>query len=294
MKALYFDCFSGASGDMILGALLDAGASEDQVRASLDAIGVQGWNLQLSQVQRGPLRSSRAEISVTEGGGQRSHRDIVALLDRASLAPAIRERSKSVFGALALAEGRIHSVPPEDVLFHEVGGLDAIIDVVGCCAALEHFLPARIVTSPIATGGGLVQTAHGPLPLPAPAVTEILQGSGAALVERGDKELITPTGAALLSVFSDGFGSIPPMTIEGSGYGAGAGGGEVPNVLRVLTGELIDEPGSEVPAAILIETNLDDMAPELLPYVIDSLLEAGAYDAWITPILMKKGRPGFT
>jgi uncharacterized protein (TIGR00299 family) protein len=294
LKALYFDCFSGASGDMILGALLDAGASEDQVRASLDAIGVQGWKLELSQVQRGPLRSSRAEISVAEGGGQRSHRDIVALLDRASLAPAIRERSKSVFGALALAEGRIHSVPPEDVLFHEVGGLDAIIDVVGCCAALEHFLPARIVTSPIATGGGLVQTAHGPLPLPAPAVTEILQGSGAALVERGDKELITPTGAALLSVFSDGFGSIPPMTIEGSGYGAGAGGGEVPNVLRVLTGELIDEPGSEVPAAILIETNLDDMAPELLPYVIDSLLEAGAYDAWITPILMKKGRPGFT
>jgi uncharacterized protein (TIGR00299 family) protein len=292
LKALYFDCFSGASGDMILGALLDAGASEDQVRASLHAIGVPGWNLQVSQVQRGSLRSTRAEVSVDEGGGQRSHRDIVALLDRASLTPAIRKRSKAVFGVLAAAEGRIHSLPPEDVHFHEVGGLDAIIDVVGCCAALEDLLPARIVTSSIATGAGLVQTAHGMLPLPAPAVTEILQGSGAALFERGERELITPTGAALLSVFSDGFGPLPAMTIDGSGYGAGGRDGDVPNVLRVLTGELIEESAS--PGALLIETNLDDMAPELLPHVIDSLLEAGAYDAWITSILMKKGRPGFT
>jgi uncharacterized protein (TIGR00299 family) protein len=292
LKALYFDCFSGASGDMILGALLDAGASEDHVRASLHAIGVPGWNLQLSQVQRGPLRSTRAKVSVEDGGGERSHRDIVALLDRATLAPAIKERSKSVFGVLAAAEGLIHSLPPEDVHFHEVGGLDAIIDVVGCCAALEDFLPARIVTSPIATGAGLVKTAHGTLPLPAPAVTEILQGSGAVLVERGEMELITPTGAALLSVFSDGFGPLPAMTIESSGYGAGAGEGDVPNVLRVLTGELIDESAS--PGALLIETNLDDMVPELLPHVVDSLLEAGAYDAWITPIVMKKGRPGFT
>jgi uncharacterized protein (TIGR00299 family) protein len=292
LKALYFDCFSGASGDMILGALLDAGASEDHVRASLHAIGVPGWNLQLSQVQRGPLRSTRAKVSVEDGGGERSHRDIVALLDRATLAPAIKERSKSVFGVLAAAEGRIHSLPPEDVHFHEVGGLDAIIDVVGCCAALEDFLPARIVTSPIATGAGLVKTAHGTLPLPAPAVTEILQGSGAVLVERGEMELITPTGAALLSVFSDGFGPLPAMTIESSGYGAGAGEGDVPNVLRVLTGESIDESAS--PGALLIETNLDDMVPELLPHVVDSLLEAGAYDAWITPIVMKKGRPGFT
>jgi uncharacterized protein (TIGR00299 family) protein len=231
-------------------------------------------------------------VSVDEGGGERSHRDIVALLDGATLTPAIRERSKSVFGVLAAAEGRIHSISPEDVHFHEVGGLDAIIDVVACCAALEEFLPARIMTSPIATGAGLVQTAHGPLPLPAPAVTEILQGSGAALVERGDGELITPTGAALLLAFSDGFGPLPAMTIESSGYGAGAGDGAVPNVLRVLTGELIEESPSS--GAILIETNLDDMAPELLPHVIDSLLEAGAHDAWITPILMKKGRPGFT
>jgi uncharacterized protein (TIGR00299 family) protein len=278
---------------MILGALLDMGASEDRVRASLDALDLQGWNLQVSQVQRGPLRSTRAEVSVDGDGGERSYRDILAILDRAPLATPIKERAGAAFGVLAAAEARIHSEAPEDVHFHEVGGLDAIIDIVGSSAALEEFLPARIVTSPIATGTGLVQTAHGMLPLPAPAVTEILQASGgAALVGRGHRELITPTGAALLAVFSDDFGALPAMSLEGTGYGAGAGDGEVPNVLRVLSGELLNESASS--ETILLETNLDDMAPELLPYVTDSLLAAGAHDAWVTPILMKKGRPGFT
>jgi uncharacterized protein (TIGR00299 family) protein len=296
VKLLYFDCFSGASGDMILGALLDAGASEERVRDSLQALGLQGWELQISEVQRGPLRSTRAIVTADEDGTARSHREIAAILDRARLDPAIKERSKAVFELLARAEGRIHATPPEDVHFHEVGGLDAIVDIVGCCAALQHFLPALVVTSPIATGTGTVQTAHGELPLPAPAVTEILQTCGASLSARGQRELITPTGAALLAVLTDRFDSMPPMTLEGSGYGAGAGEGELPNVLRVITGESLDEPtGLTADAiAILIETNLDDMSPEFVPYVIESLLEAGAYDAWVTPISMKKGRPGHT
>jgi uncharacterized protein (TIGR00299 family) protein len=294
MKVLYFDCFSGASGDMILGALLDAGASEERIRSSLDLLGLQGWELEISQVQRGPLRSTRAEVIAHEDGAVRTHREIGGILDRANLGVAIKERAKAVFEVLARAEGRIHATPAEEVHFHEVGGLDAIVDIVGSCAALEEFLPARIITSPIATGTGLVQSSHGDLPLPAPAVTEILQTCGASLIARGERELITPTGAALLAVFTDAFGALPPMTLEDTGYGAGAGEGELPNVLRVMTGESLNETATQESATILIETNLDDMSPELVPYVIDSLLEAGAHDAWVSPISMKKGRPGYT
>jgi pyridinium-3,5-bisthiocarboxylic acid mononucleotide nickel chelatase len=299
LRALYFDCFSGASGDMILAALLDAGASLDEVRRNLDALGLQ-WSLEVSQVQRGPLRSTRAEVTVDEDGTERSHGDIVAMLDAAALDASVKERAESVFAVLAGAEGRIHATSPDDVSFHEVGSLDAIIDIVGCCAALESFLPARVVCSPIATGTGTVETSHGVLPLPAPAVTEILQACGGTLVARGERELITPTGAALLAVFVDNFGAMPSMTVERAGYGAGAANTDVPNVLRVLTGEVMkeldaDPDSSHSPdSSILIETNLDDMAPELLPHVIDSLLEAGAQDAWVTPIVMKKGRPGIT
>jgi pyridinium-3,5-bisthiocarboxylic acid mononucleotide nickel chelatase len=299
LKTLYFDCFSGASGDMILAALLDVGASEERVRQNLDGVDVNGWNLHVSGVQRGPLRSTRAEVVVEEEPAQRTYRDIVALLEGAGCESAVKDRAKTVFAALARAESRIHAVPIDEVVFHEVGSLDAIIDVVGCCAALEAFLPARVVTSPIATGVGTIDTSHGILPLPAPAVTEILQATGAGVVARGDQELITPTGAALLSVFTDEFDSMPAMKLERTGYGAGAAERDIPNVLRVCVGELIEDSGShanEIPTnqALLIETNLDDMTPELVPYIIESLLEAGAHDAWVSPILMKKGRPAFT
>jgi hypothetical protein len=206
----------------------------------------------------------------------------------------VKVQAASAFAALAQAEGRIHRKPPEAVFFHEVGGLDAIVDIVGSCAALQDFLPSRIVVSPIATGTGIVHSAHGPLPLPAPAVTELLQERGAVLVGRGDEELVTPTGAALLSVFADAFGTMPAMQLKATGYGAGAADREIPNVVRVCVGQLMDDASaSSANDAVLLETNLDDMLPELVPYVIDSLLDAGAYDAWTTPNVMKKGRPGF-
>lgn len=293
MKALYFDCFSGASGDMILAALIDAGASEERVRHNLSVLALDGWSFHLSDVQRGPLRSTRAEVVVQESTSHRAYKQIVSLLEGAGIEASIKERAKTVFAVLADAESRIHGIPVAEVVFHEVGSLDAILDIVGCCAALEEFLPARVFTSQIATGVGTVETAHGLLPLPAPAVTEILQARGAGLIERGDRELITPTGAALLSVFTDDFGSMPPIRLEATGYGAGAADStNIPNVLRVCTGELIE--GSSTNETLLIETNLDDMTSELVPYVIESLLDAGAYDAWVTPILMKKGRPAVT
>jgi pyridinium-3,5-bisthiocarboxylic acid mononucleotide nickel chelatase len=295
LKALYFDCFSGASGDMILAALIDAGASEERVRHHLGALGVDGWSLQLSEVQRGPLRATRAEVVVQESTSHRAYKQIVELLDASGIEASVKERAKTVFAVLAHAEARIHGIPVAQVVFHEVGSLDAIVDIVGCCAALEEFLAAQVFTSPIATGVGTVETAHGLLPLPAPAVTEILQTRGAGLIERGTRELVTPTGAALLSVFTDDFGSMPPMRLEATGYGAGAADSTImPNVLRVCTGELIEGSGSGTNETLYIETNLDDMTPELVPYVIGSLLDAGAYDAWVTPILMKKGRPAFT
>jgi uncharacterized protein (TIGR00299 family) protein len=295
LKVLYLDCFSGASGDMILGALLDAGVSERSVRETLDGLGLEGWGLQVSEVLRGGLRSTRACVTAEEGSIERTHRDIASILEASSCDQPITDKAKAVFAELARAEGRIHGQSPDEVHFHEVGGLDAIVDIVGCCAAFEQLSPIKIVTSPIATGAGTVHTAHGVLPLPAPAVTELLQTRGAPLVSRGDEELITPTGAALLTVFTDTFGPMPAMTLERTGYGAGAAERDAPNVLRTMLGELMEDGDEDQTQddPILIETNLDDMTPELVPYIIDSLLDAGAHDAWITPIVMKKGRPGF-
>ncbi len=293
MTALYFDCFSGASGDMVLGALLDGGVPEDVVHASLDALGIDGWSLEVTGTTRGGLRATKATVSVTDTDAERTYADIVALLRASSLSTAVQELSLKVFEVLARAEARVHRMEVEDVHFHEAGSLDAIIDVVGSCAALAHLGPQVVVTSAIATGSGLIDTAHGRLPLPAPAVAEILAARGAPLVARGQRELITPTGAALLAAWSDDFGGLPPMRIERIGYGAGAADDEVPNVLRVFVGEL--ESSSDTGSVgLLIETNVDDMSPELLPHVVERLIEAGAQDAWVTPIVMKKGRPAHT
>ena len=295
MTLLFFDPFSGASGDMILGALIDAGAEEDVVRASLEALDVPGWSLEVSSVIRGPVRATRAEVTVSDTPQERTYRGVVDLLQAAPLPPGVHKRALETFGLLADAEATVHGQDRDQVHFHEVGGLDAVVDVVGCAAALEHFRPTLVVSGPIATGAGLTETAHGPLPLPAPAVTELLKG--AVLVGRGDQELITPTGAAVLAAASDSFGDLPPMRLEATGYGAGARELPTPNALRVLVGEEVaggareTAPGTR---AVVLEANLDDMSPELLPPVMEALLEAGAHDAWVTPTLMKKGRPAYT
>ena len=293
MKALYFDCFSGASGDMVLGALLDVGVPEEVVRGSLGALGIEGWSLEVAGVGRGGLRATKATVSAPANDAHRSYGDIVGLLRSSSLSPDVKELSLDVFEVLARAEARVHRMELQEVVFHEVGALDAIIDIVGSCAALQHLAPDVVVTSPIATGSGLIESAHGTLPLPAPAVAEILATRSAPLASRGQRELITPTGAALVTTWSDNFGELPSMRIDGVGYGAGASDDAVPNVLRVFVGQLEVSPdiGSN---ALLIETNVDDMSPELLPHVVERLIETGAQDAWHAPIVMKKGRPAQT
>ena len=286
MKVLYFDCFSGAAGDMILGALIDAGASEEAVRASLDALQVSGWELRFESTTRAGLRATKAEVEVEPGPGSRRYADIESTIHGAPLDDGVTQRALATFRALAEAEARVHGVAVGEVHLHEAGALDAIVDVVGSSAALESIDPQLVVTSPIATGHGFISSAHGRLPIPAPAVVELL--SGATLIERGTDELITPTGAAILATATDRFGSMPPMRLSATGYGAGTLDPEVPNVVRVMIGELDEAEGTP---ALLIECNIDDMSPELIPYVIERSMAAGAQDAWSTSIQMKKGRP---
>jgi uncharacterized protein (TIGR00299 family) protein len=308
MRTIYFDCISGASGDMVLGALIDAGADVDWVRRELAALDIDGWELDIHQVTRGSVRATRCEVVVAHDDTERTYSDIVRILTSTDLSAPVKEKARRTFEVLARAEARMHGVPVENVHLHEVGALDAIVDIVGSAAALESLAPDEVITSSIPTGTGFVETAHGLLPLPAPAVTEILRG--ATLFERGTDELVTPTGAALLAAFTDRFDRMPPLELDATGYGAGARDtSREPNVLRVLVGRsaevatpgptleselrAVQETAAPLPTTTLLETNIDDMTPELLPDVIDSLLAAGAQDAWLTSIVMKKGRPAF-
>lgn len=290
MTLLYFDCVSGAAGDMLLGALIDAGAPEEAVRSQLEGLGIQGWEMHVSPVNKGGLRAMQVTVSVHDDVTSRTHTAIRELLQRADLAPGVRARSLRTFEILAGAEAKIHDSHPDYVHFHEVGGIDALIDIVGCSAALEHIGPTRIVTSPLVTGRGWTDSSHGRIPVPAPATLEILRG--APISEMGDRELITPTGAALLAAASDSFGPLPPMRLDAIGYGAGTSDLDHPNVTRVLLGEALGQAPPSGPW--LIESNIDDMSPELVPHTIEALLRAGASDAWTTPIVMKKGRPAIT
>lgn len=292
MRILYIDCIGGVAGDMLLAALLDAGAEERTVRAALADLNQPGWELSSERVERGGI--SALALTVTADGSstvERDHESIAQLLRASALQPEVKERSLRTFDALASAEGKVHGVLKDRVHFHEVGGIDAIIDIVGACAAIEDLAPDRIVASAIPTGRGFVGSAHGKLPLPAPAVVELL--GGAELFERGNEELVTPTGAALLAANCDSFGPMPRLRLVASGYGAGRRDTEVPNVVRVLIGEGAEDHPAARQTIELLETNIDDMNPELVPYVIERLLDAGAVDAWVTPIQMKKGRVGF-
>lgn len=289
MKTVYFDCFSGASGDMIIAALIDAGASEGAVTDAVRTLPIQVWDLSTEHRMKGGVRAASLYMACDLSPVTRNYKDIVSLLESADLHARVRERSLDAFRVLAEAEARVHGVPVDEVHFHEVGSEDAIIDIVGACAALEDLGPERVIVSSIATGRGYTDSMHGTIPLPAPAVIEIL--TGATLYERGDHELITPTGAALLASWADSFGAMPPMALTTVGYGAGAAELEWPNVLRVIVGESEGATRSEIATEVL-ETNIDDMSPELIPYVIERVLDAGALDAWATPVHMKKGRIG--
>ena len=293
VKVAWFHCFAGIAGDMTLAALLDAGADLDDVRSLLRRLPVSGWELEARPVTRGGVGATKVDVHVREHGIVRTHAHIVAVVEEARLPDRVRDRALAVFAALAEAEGRIHRRPPSQVHFHEVGGMDAIVDVVGSCAALESLGVDALYASAVATGTGMVRTAHGMLPNPAPAVVELLRGVPSYGREMS-VELTTPTGAALLGALASDFGPMPAMAIGATGFGAGTRElDDLPNLVQVVVGEAAAQPDAGQPV-VLLETNVDDATGEVLAHAVTALLEAGAHDAWITPILMKKGRPAYT
>ena len=298
MTLAWFQCPSGASGDMLLGALLDAGAPLDAVQSALDAVGVEPVEVTVRTVQRGGLAATKADVRTAESPTPRTWADVRALLAEAALPEEVRGRALDVFTRLARAEARAHRIPADDVHFHEVGALDAIADVVGVSAALHALGVTAAACQGVALGSGTVRAAHGVLPVPAPAVVELLAEvdapvwSGPATVE-----LCTPTGAALLAAVVTQWGPTPPGRIRARGYGAGERELDgAPNLLGVLLMEPAGapEPGADDATQLVLAANVDDLDPRIWPLVLARLLDAGAVDAWITPIVMKKGRPAHT
>ncbi len=288
----WLDVSSGASGDMLLGALVGVGVPVEAIAAAVDRVAPEPVGLRVETVTRAGLTATRCHVDVDDSDTYRTWRDVRALLDEAGLDPRVHQGATAVFARLAEAEATAHGVSVDEVHFHEVGALDAIADVVGVVAGFTHLGLDRLVCSPVAVGGGSVTSAHGRMPVPVPAVVELLRGLP-AYGGPVDLELTTPTGAALLAVLADDFGPQPPMRTARSGSGAGARDPEGhPNLARLLLGDAADpEPDH---GALVIEANIDDLDPRLWPDVIARLLEAGASDAWLTPILMKKGRPAHT
>ena len=289
--------FSGIAGDMTLGALLDAGAELSFVISTLEGLNVDGWSLTTEQVDRNGIRATRAVVDAPEQHHHRRWSDIRLLLEQGSLPDRVQARALAVFEALAVAEGEVHGLPPDEVHFHEVGALDAIVDIVGSCAALESLNIDEVASGPVAVGVGSISAAHGILPNPPPAVVNLLEGIPTVSVDI-DMELTTPTGAAIVKALADRVGPMPDMTIAGSGYGAGTRDlVDRANVTQVVVGtstEVETAGGKGVETVTELSTNLDDVTGEVLGHAIGQLVDAGALDAWATPIVMKKGRPAHT
>jgi len=286
----WFHCFSGIAGDMALGALLDAGADLAEVRMLCERLPVSGWSLEAEPVMRAGIGATQVHVRAEPTTVVRTAAHITGMVEEARLPERVRHRAISVFEVLARAEGRLHRRPPQQVHFHEVGGIDAIIDVVGTCAALESLDIDEVWCSPVANGIGMVRSAHGLMPNPAPAVVELLKGAPTYSLDL-DLELTTPTGAALVAALTTGFGPLPAMTIAGTGFGAGSAEIEHrPNLTQVVVGERATELERGQPI-LLLEVNVDDITGEHLAAAIGDLIQAGAVDAWVTPIVMKKGRP---
>jgi uncharacterized protein (TIGR00299 family) protein len=292
----WFHCYAGIAGDMALGSLLDAGADIEEVAGMLRRLPFGGWTLSQEPVLRSGIAATRAVVETTDDVVVRTHSHIVGLLEEARLPERVRHRSIAAFAALAEVEGRLHRRPPAQVHFHEVGSQDTIVDIVGTMAALEVLGVDTVTSSSIALGTGIVRTAHGILPNPAPAVVGLLEGIptwGRDL----NIELTTPTGAAIVASLCSSFGAMPPMQIEVSGFGAGSRDIDgFPNCTQVVVGTPVSaEAGtSGGHPLVLLEANIDDATGETLAHAVSTLMESGANDAWLTPILMKKGRPGYT
>jgi uncharacterized protein (TIGR00299 family) protein len=332
-RILYFDCFSGISGDMLLGALLDAGLPLGELTRALGSLAMQGYEIGATRVLRAGLSATKFDVHETAVGSDRLHTgraaehnhahghlhghtheaghshghgashhhdshdhghrglpEILSLVDGSALTPAAKDRAKALFSRLAAAEAAIHQMPVEKVHLHEVGAIDSVIDIVGAVFGLEWFGADRIVSSPLNVGGGKVQSAHGVFPVPAPATVALL---GDAPVYGGEvqQELVTPTGALLVSAYASGYGPIPPMSIERVGYGAGSRDlASTPNVLRILVGRAADQQAAD--RVVVLECEIDDMNPQIFGTVMEQLYAAGALEVFYVSVQMKKNRPG--
>lgn len=304
MRILYFDCFSGISGDMTVGALRDLGVEESVFLEALGALGL-GSELQANFRRETRQGIEGAKFEVAETGQThslvrtkpivhgRNHRQIRALIEQSTLSSFVKSRSLNIFERIAVAEGKIHGMPPEDVHFHEVGAIDSIADIVAACAGIEALGVDAVHASRLTEGTGWIECAHGKFPLPAPATLEILSGVPLSQIDE-PVEFITPTGAAILAEFASSFGPMPDIRIEKIGYGAGTRDTKPrPNVLRAVLGEVADTLDAESDEITKIETNIDDMSPELAGAAMERLFAAGALDVFFTPAQMKKNRPGF-
>lgn len=293
-RVAWFNCFSGIAGDMALGALLDAGADIEEVRALLDRLPIGGWELTAEPTLRSGITGVDVRVHADESHDHRRASEILSWLENAGFPDRMADRARSTFELLAEVEGRLHGVPPGDVHFHEVGAVDSIVDVVGACAALEVLDIDVVRSSGVATGSGTTDSAHGTLPVPVPAAVALL--SGAPVYGTNDPfELTTPTGAALLAATVVDWGPMPSMIIETTGYGAGDRDLEGrPNLVQVVIGTSTDIRGPGVgtgTALVQLEVNVDDATGETLAHTVNRCLEVGARDAWVTPVIMKKGRP---
>jgi uncharacterized protein (TIGR00299 family) protein len=290
LKIGYFDCFAGASGDMVMASLFDVGMSEGDLRRSLSKLGIEGIDIHIDEVMRKGIRAKSFSFRPAAKPEQRTFKDIACMIEASDLSEWVKDRSMAAFGYVADAEARIHAVKRDDVHFHEVGALDSIVDVVGTFTAIQCLGLEAVYASPLALGGGYVDCQHGRIPVPAPATLEIAKG----LPVRGWQvagELTTPTGAAILKACASGFGPLPAMRLTQVGYGSGTRDlEEIPNVIRLIVGETADY---DIDRVTQIETNIDDMNPEFFTHIYEALFGLGALDVWVEHILMKKGRPGF-
>lgn len=300
MKAIYLDCFSGISGNMLLGAFLDAGMPEDILRSELKKLPVHGYELCIERVVKRGISAAYVDVRLEhhhedEHGHDHDHHhhrhlpDIIEIIDESSLSQIVKENSKKIFLHLAKAEAKVHGTTIDDIHFHEVGAVDAIVDIVGTVVCFDYLGIEAIYTSKLHTGCGFVKCSHGLMPVPAPATAELLKDIP-YYTGKIERELVTPTGAAILAVLAHQHGDIPQnFTSSRIGYGAGTWDLEIPNVLRLHLGEVASEDNDD--EVLVIEANIDDLNPQIYSHVIDKLLSIGALDVWLTPIIMKKSRP---
>jgi hypothetical protein len=293
MKLAFFDCFSGVSGDMVLGALVDAGVPVEQLRSELGGLGVPGWTLTAEKVWKNGMAATQARVQSEDTHTHRSLSTILEIIAKSSLAPAVQQRASAVFRNLGVAEAAVHDVAIEKIHFHEVGAIDAIVDICGACIGFAALGIESFACSALNVGGGTAKMAHGVLPVPAPATARLLLGKP-TYSSGVQRELVTPTGAAIVTTVCTAFGSQPPMTVSAIGYGAATADLEgQPNVLRVMVGEAAQKSvfGTEETIRVL-EANLDDMNPQIFGYFLEKALAAGALDVFAAPVQMKKSRPG--